>query len=235
MPEIPEVRIPEIRIREINIPEIPEYLTNASFSIPSVPPVVLEIGIPIVDVPGCVEAHETNNPKNNQIVSDDPKGVKTFCDAGIPSYNPIDFNAADHIQSPVVPVPPYKPPEPPKDFPINSIPKPTIVKPSVVQQVEEVPLPEPEIPWQEKYLPTPEAATTTAAIALVATTSALVAKPLADILLRVIKPTVKKIVKKIASIRGKESPVLSVAERRAEQRDRNQAIKDLRSVLKRKG
>ena len=235
MPEIPEVRIPEIRIREINIPEIPEYLTNASFSIPSVPPVVLEIGIPIVDVPGCVEAHETNNPKNNQIVSDDPKGVKTFCDAGIPSYNPIDFNAADHIQSPVAPVPPYKPPEPPKDFPINSIPKPTIVKPPVVQQVEEVPLPEPEIPWQEKYLPTPEAATTTAAIALVATTSALVAKPLADILLRVIKPTVKKIVKKIASIRGKESPVLSVAERRAEQRDRNQAIKELRSVLKRKG
>ncbi len=235
MSEIPEINIPEIRIREINIPEIPEYLTNASLSIPSVPPVVLEIGIPIVDVPGCVEVHETNNPKNNQIVSDDPKGVKTFCDAGIPSYDPIDFNAADHIQSPVAPVPPYKPPEPPKDFPINSIPKPTIVKPSVVQQVEEVPLPEPEIPWQEKYLPTPEAATTTAAIALVATTSALVAKPLADILLRVIKPTVKKIVKKIAAIRGKESPVLSVAERRAEQRDRNQAIKELRSVLKRKG
>ena len=235
MPEIPQIGIPEIRIREINIPEIPEYLTNASFSIPSVPPVVLEIGIPIVDVPGCVEVHETNNPKNNQIVSDDPKGVKTFCDAGIPSYNPIDFNAADHIQSPIAPVPPYKPPEPPKDLPINSIPKPTIVKPPVVQQVEEVPLPEPEIPWQEKYLPTPEAATTTAAIALVATTSALVAKPLADILLRAIKPTVKKIVKKIAAIRGKESPVLSVAERRAEQRDRNQAIKELRSVLKRKG
>ena len=161
--------------------------------------------------------------------------MKTFCDAGIPSYDPIDFNAADHIQSPVAPVPPYKPPEPPKDFTVDSLPKPIITKPPVVQQVEEVPLPEPEIPWQEKYLPAPEAATTTAAIALVATTSALVAKPLADILLRVIKPTVKKIVKKIAAIRGKQSPVLSVAERRAEQRDRNQAIKELRSVLKRKG
>ena len=232
---MPDINIPQIRVRRIDIPEIPEWLTDASLSIPSVPPVVLEIGIPIVDVPGCVEVHETNNPKNNQIVSDDPKGVKTFCDAGIPSYNPIDFNAEDHIQTPIAPVPPYKAPEPPKDLPINSIPKPTIVKPPVVQKVEEVPLPKPEIPWQEKYLPAPEAATTTAAIALVATTSALVAKPLADILLRVIKPTVKKIVKKIAAIRGKQSPVLSVAERRAEQRDRNQAIKELRSVLKRKG
>ena len=232
---MPDINIPQIRVRKIDIPEIPEWLTDASLSIPSVPPVVLEIGIPIVNVPGCIEVHETNNSKNNQIVSDDPKGVKTFCDAGIPSYNPIDFNAEDHIQTPTAPVPPYKAPEPPKNLPVDSIPKPTITKPPVVQQVEEVPLPKPEIPWQEKYLPAPEAATTTAAIALVATTSALVAKPLADILLRVIKPTIKKIVKKIADIRGKESPVLSVSERRAEQQDRNQAIKELRSALRSKG
>ena len=84
-------------------------------------------------------------------------------------------------------------------------------------------------------MPAPEAATTTAAIALVATTSALLAKPVADILLRVIKPTIKKVVKKIASIRGKKLPVLSLSDRRAEQRDRNRAIRQLRSALKPKG
>ena len=67
-------------------------------------------------------------------------------------------------------------------------------------------------------------------IAVVATTSALLAKPLADILLKVVKPTVKKVLKKIATIRGKQLKTLSVKERQAEQRDRNQAIAKLKSV-----
>ena len=105
----------------------------------------------------------------------------------------------------------------------------------IEKKIEEVPEPKPEIPWQEKYLPAPEAATTTAAIAVVATTSALLAKPLADILLKVIKPTVKKVITKIAKIRGKTPKVLSLGERRAEQRDRNQAIQTLKKALKPKG
>ena len=77
--------------------------------------------------------------------------------------------------------------------------------------------------------------TTTATIAVVATSSALLAKPLADLLLKVVKPTVKKVIKKIATLRGKTPPVLSATERKAEQRDRNRAIKILRSALKPKG
>jgi choline-glycine betaine transporter len=73
---------------------------------------------------------------------------------------------------------------------------------------------------------------TTGGIAVVATASALMAKPLADVLLKVIKPTVKKVMKKIAAIRGKTVPVLSTAERRNEQRDRNRAIMALRQTLK---
>ena len=76
---------------------------------------------------------------------------------------------------------------------------------------------------------------TTGGIAVVATSSALLAKPLADILLKVIKPTVKKVMKKIAAIRGKSVPVLSVKERRDLQRERTQAIRALKSVLKPKG
>jgi len=76
---------------------------------------------------------------------------------------------------------------------------------------------------------------TTGGIAVVATGSALLAKPLADILLKVIKPTVKKVMKKIATIRGKKIPVLSVEERREEQRERNLAIRTLKRTLKPKG
>jgi len=73
---------------------------------------------------------------------------------------------------------------------------------------------------------------TTASIAVVATASALMAKPLADILLKVVKPTVKKVMKKIAKLRGKTPKVLSTAERINEQRDRNRAIMTLRQTFK---
>lgn len=81
-------------------------------------------------------------------------------------------------------------------------------------------------------IPSAGAITTTAGIAVVATTSALLAKPLADLLLKVVKPVTKKIVKKIASIRGKVLKVESRGERVLAQRDRNRAIMELRKALK---
>ena len=170
-----------------------------------------------------------------KIIKDDSKGVRTYCDAGIPSYDPIQYEPDQLVFSDPPQTPVYKEPE--ADVPepkIEDIPNPPPEKPATVELIPEVPAPEPEIPWVEKYLPAPEAATTTAAIAVVATTSALMAKPLADILLKVIKPTVKKIIKKIAAIRGKQIPQLSVSERRIEQRDRNHAIMELRRTLKSK-
>ncbi len=79
-------------------------------------------------------------------------------------------------------------------------------------------------------IPNAGAVTATASIAVVATSSALLAKPLSDLLLRVVKPTVKKVMKKIATLRGKKIPVQSTSERLAEQRQRNRAVKELRSV-----
>ena len=55
----------------------------------------------------------------------------------------------------------------------------------------------------EHYLPSPQIATTTAVIASVAASSALLAKPLADLLLRVVKPAVKKVIAKVNAILGK--------------------------------
>ena len=70
--------------------------------------------------------------------------------------------------------------------------------------------------------------TTTASIAVVATSSALLAKPVVDLLLKVVKPTVKKVMKKIATLRGKSPKIESLRERQGQQRIRNKAIRVLK-------
>ena len=84
----------------------------------------------------------------------------------------------------------------------------------------------------EKYLPSVPIVSTTATIAVVATSSALLAKPLADLLLKVIKPAVKKVVAKVKKILGKKEKILSLRERQLAQRDRNQAIQTLKKAMK---
>ena len=81
-------------------------------------------------------------------------------------------------------------------------------------------------------LPSAGAVTTTASIAVVATSSALLAKPLADLLLKVIKPTIKTLMKKLQKMRGKPPKIESRMERILAQRDRNRAIRTLRTALK---
>jgi hypothetical protein len=256
---MPEIR--EIQIRELNIPSVPDYLMYPTQSLPIAPAVTLQIGTPIVDMPGCVEAHPDGGP---QLEQDDPRGAKTYCDGSVPSFNPIEFepNQILPTQKPKVDTKQPKTPVAP-ELPATSKIPPATAKvdcPTAAQEVKEpvgtfvegfrkkvtdykligneciqitepVPLPQQIIAG----LPSAGSVVTTGGIAVVATASALAAKPLADILLKVIKPTVKKIMKKIAAIRGKSVPVLSVAERQAEQRERNQAIKTLRSALKPKG
>ena len=85
----------------------------------------------------------------------------------------------------------------------------------------------------EQYLPTPQIAATTAAIATVATGSALLAKPLADLLLKVVKPTIKKVIGAVQKILGKKEPeILSRQERMELQRERTQAIRTLKRMKK---
>jgi len=252
---MPEIR--EIQIRSLDIPPVPDYLMYPTQSLPVAPAVTLQIGTPIVNLPGCVEAHPDGNP---QLAQDDPRGAKTYCDGSVPSFNPIEFepNQILPTQKPKVDTEQPKAPEAP-DLPIPKTPPATakvdcptpaqqakepvgtylegfrkkvtdyqLIGNQCIQITEKVPLPEQIIAG----LPSPGAVMTTGGIAVVATASALAAKPLADLLLKVVKPTVKKVMKKIAAIRGKTVPVLSTAERRNEQRDRNRAIMELRQTLK---
>jgi hypothetical protein len=68
------------------------------------------------------------------------------------------------------------------------------------------------------HLPGSPVVVTTATIAVVATTAAVLAKPLGDILLKVIKPLVKKTIKKIKEKTGKATPIESAWQRRKFQR-----------------
>ena len=217
---ISPLNIQTVRINDIgaSIREIPP-VTEARFI---GAPVTVQVGTPIINMPGCVTAHEKSDANKN-VVEDDPKGAKVFCDGQTPSFNPIQYEPENMVIEQSAPVPKVPPaPDPPTPA------APEIPKKPVTAVVEEEPAPEPEIPWQEKYLPTPEAATTTAAIAVVATTSALLAKPLADLLLKVIKPVVKKVITKAQKLIGKKIPIESVKDRRDQQRVRSHAIRKLK-------
>ena len=64
--EIPNITSKDISVRGIEIPRVitaNEYYTSQ----PIAPPVVVNIGVPIVDVPGCVEAHEAKNKSKTML------------------------------------------------------------------------------------------------------------------------------------------------------------------------
>ena len=240
---------------------MPKWLTTDPIqALPVQPPVTTQVGTPIVNIPGCVTAHKDSS-KNTNLKEKDDKGVMTLCDAGTPSYTPIqwDSNQLELKQEPPPP-PPVKPPakpEPPKAPSTPAIPKTEAPMPSCPSRAQELKNPIGKILEGNKKItgyelvgkecievteqlvitdqiisniPNAGAVTATASIAVVATTSALLAKPLADLLLRVVKPAVKKVLKKVATLRGKKIPPQSVSEKIAEQRQRNQAVKSLRSV-----
>ena len=268
---IPEIRLGDIdvgisQIGNLNVNVMPDWMVNPPQALPVYPPVTTQVGIPIVNIPGCVESHRDSG-ENQTLKDEDKDGVQTFCDAGTPSFYPIDYdpNKLDLTQE-APPPPPMKSPETEKDAPpapeAPSAPKTDAVIAECPTREQQLKNPVGKVLQNNKKivryetvgkeclpvfenlnipdqiianLPSPGAVTVTASIAVVATTSALLAKPLADLLLKVVKPTVKKVVKKIATLRGKTPPVLSASERKAEQRDRNRAIKILRSALKPKG
>ena len=259
------IEIDSIGIRELNIPSVTVFDTNnySPVSIPMTPPVVVNIGVPVVDIPGCVEAHESNS-KSKTVGQDDQTGLVTYCDAGIPSYNPINFEPEQMIITTPAGVDTRQPetPEVPKTPEIPKAAAPATVKVDCptpaqkakepvgtyvegfrkkvvayelvgnecIQRTEKVPLPQQIVAG----LPSGGQVVQVGGVAVIATTSALLAKPLADLLLKAVKPAVKKVMKKIAAIRGKTPQVLSKGERQAEQRQMNHAIRELRSVFPRK-
>jgi hypothetical protein len=205
--------IKPIQIRQLQIPKLESQILPPPIVSSLNSPVTVDIGLPIVDMPGCVEARNVTNETNTTIFGDDPKGVVTLCGPGVPSYDPINFEPERIILTgPLV-----------NGFRERVVGY-RLLGNECVQDTEPVPIQEQII----EGLPSGGQVVQVGGVAVIATTSALLAKPLADLLLKVVKPTVKKVIKKIAKIRGKKVTVESVRDRRGAQRVRNHAIRKLK-------
>ena len=251
---IPRIRINEIGTRNIwnvqnvqvaetyanNIPNVyvPSWMVNQPNVDYLIPPVVVNIGNPIVDIPGCVKAHKDNKrhktgiPIDKDLVENDSKNAMTLCpDGSYPTYDAMNYEPDQLLMTYESKAPPVAPPpDPDIDTPETpSIPKTKeeiecpgpqslrigAVGPSEKEKVVGHELQKtPQGTWicvelyediniAEQYLPSAQVATTTASIAAVAGASALLAKPLADLLLRVFKPAIKQVLTKVNKALGK--------------------------------
>ncbi len=257
-------------VRGVFVSEIRPWEAQTHVTTPLAPPVVIHAGTPVVDMPGCVKVHKENakrDPSSNKnLVNDDPKGNVVLCDAGMPYYEPPDYDARELTWQTVTPDQEegdegLNLEEPNVDAPDTPTPDTNIPTDKEIEcpppnarrigdrnqkgdeQVKEYKLtPDGKIcetiwepvPAVEQFLPTAGVVTTTAVIATVATTSALFAKPLADLLLKVIKPVVKKVMTKVNSIMGRQTRRPSRSEVLADQYRLKKGLLPLKKTLKKK-
>ena len=114
-----QVRSTNIIINEVRqIPNLPNWLTSEPpRAIPIYPPVTGGVGVPIIDMPGCVEAHQDNNregkPWDKDLVEDDPDQTVTLCpDGSVPFFYPMNFEP-DRVLDTIVAKRGQPPPPPP--------------------------------------------------------------------------------------------------------------------------
>ena len=245
MEPIPRIRninnIQTYQISDVQNVYIPRWMTTQPNVDYLLPPVVVNIGNPIVNIPGCVKMHKdnkkhkTNVSIDKDLVENDSKNAMTLCpDGSYPSYDAMNYEPEQMTIIREQEAPPIAPPPEPPGTPETP-------DTGGVVTDEEVPCPGPNMPRigdvaqnqkekvsgyelqkdpanpkkeicvilyedigiVEAYLPSANVATTTAAIATVAGASALLAKPLADLLLRVFKPAIKQVLGKVNKILGK--------------------------------
>ena len=237
MEPIQKIDVPNITIPQFGTNEV--WLNGVPFVPSNHPSVTTQIGFPIVEMPGCVNMHKDNKdhitkmPFDHDLVNQDPKGSTVLCPHGeYPTYEAMDYQPEQLMISREVPPPPVEPPPTPPDFKPDVIPN---------TKKEEVPCPGPgqlrvgditqsgdervtghelsedgktcvtlyeDTTAVEKFLPSVNQSTTTVAIAVLATAGAA-ATPL---LLRIIKPIIKKITDTVKKKLGKKIDKPSRAE-----------------------
>ena len=211
--DIPNVTIPQFGTNEVWLNGVPFIPSNH-------PSVTTQIGFPIVEIPGCVKMHKDNQDKvtrmpfDHDLVNQDEKGSTTLCPHGeYPTYDAMDYQPEQLIISRETPPPPVEPPPTPPEFTPDAIPEAKqedIACPGpgqlrvgdVTQSGDErvvghqlsddgkicETLYEPTTAI-EKFIPSTNQVTNTLAIAVIATAGAT-ATP---IILRIIRPILKKL------------------------------------------
>ena len=196
--------IEEIGIPNVTIPQIVQrdWLIGVPFVPNNDPPVTLELGFPIVEMPGCVTMHKDNKdhvsgrPFDRDLVNQDPKGTTTLCPHGeYPTYEAMDYQPENLVVTRETPPPPVAPPP--------EVEAPPVPDTGNITKDKEIECPAPNQPRVgdltqngeervtgheiqngqcvvlyesttavEKFLPSTNQVSTTAAIAVVATASA---------------------------------------------------------------
>ena len=218
MTEIPEIRVQNVDIPRIQAPSIYNYVPHTQTY-----PFILHIGSPIVDMPGCVKFHpdSADNRETPNLKEEDSQGTKVLCDGQYPMYDAMDYTPEDLLIQVDTPPPVVQPPpeiDPPEVPPTGDLgtetecPGPGNLRVGDLTQAGDekvighelqgttcVTLYEPTTA-AEKFLPSVNQSTTTVAIAVLATAGAA-ATPL---LLRVIKPVIKKLTTFVQKKLGKK-------------------------------
>ena len=233
--------IPDIQVNPINVPYVVPWTIYRTPEIPVATPVTVNLGFPIIDMPGCVEWHPDDKRAGN-LPLEDTDGVRTLCPNGqYPSYNAMDYTPENLIITEQVAPPAFKdaetPPPPTPETDIPDIPN---------EEKEEVECPGPKdqrigdlrnaqgkekvtghevrngecitlyesTTVVDKYVPTPAQVVNTAQIALVAATMPL--------LIAAVKPAVAQLVKRIPKLLGrKKKEQYSTFQKRMIQRSLN--------------
>ena len=118
---IPHVHVNDVGNVQIQNVTVPNYHVHQPNVNHLTPPVVVNIGNPIIDMPGCVKAHQDNQyhksglPVDRNLVEDDPDKAIIVCDATVPSYDAMNYEPDQLIITRETEPPPVSPPpEPPE-------------------------------------------------------------------------------------------------------------------------
>ena len=210
IPEIPEIHIPDISI------EIQQQANHLD-----------------IEIPGCSYQHRDQNLQPQLLVTD-PNGVFTTCDAEIPSFYPMDWNAKD-IKIIEDKLKSSKKQETPKsdkpaitEIPVdcpgpdnlrigdirNSESREKVIAHKIVNK-KCIEIYEPTT-FVDKYIPKLTTVSTTFGITIVATSAAALTP---TILNKILKPAFKQLINRAKKLIGKKTKVLSVSERKKQQRE----------------
>ena len=213
---MPTIDIPNFQIKKVEIHEIPIWKTDIQ--------TLNNISKPIVDIPGCVRVHRNNR---TSLIDSDKDDYGTYTECGnfsIPSFEPLQYNPNEFVytqsETPQNQEQEFVQPtvEPPKYDPKKKKDDPLFVAcPGKKDQrvgdfrnekrlervighkrgddgVECITLYE-DVPFVDQYIPEPSTIVSTAVIGLVAASSPLI--------LNIIKPAIKNIVKKLTKKKDK--------------------------------
>jgi len=231
------IRNPDIRVWQIQQPQ--------SLNIPD--PVTVNLGFPIIDMPGCVESRK-NNRENSALLTNDPKGNVVLCQAEYPSYNAMDYTPEELVYPPKSeeqrysqpPIPAADPP-PPKKIencpPLGAEEIGTKIEDGRKEIIAYQLIGNRCVTQYKKLtttqqivnaIPTAPQVVSTTGITLIATSAAL-ATPL---LLKAVKPIVKQIINRVKKILGKKVKRPNLSEKRTNFYREKRGLPPLKNKLK---